>query len=184
MFGGVTNRMSWFPQVERMFAAVQAHYKALKKPVKFVLTGFSLGGVYSSLLSVHSGLTIPAINLAACGVEDVLAEIHPPATSTAYDVARANSSVNTNKIFNFFHNWDSTPQLDCQIGYTCSWIRKTRVSNQTDSDGDGKVDAQHLHAEEVRKDRDGDGDEDADDDLPTGRGGNKTFGVGVWSNGK
>ncbi len=118
-------------------------------------------------MSVHENFAFPAITFASTGAEDLLLESYPPGRHVDYQVTRANESVDSSKIFNFFHIWDETPTFDCQLGYVCAWRRKTVRSNTTDVDRDGKVDAHHLHAEEVRHDKDGDGDVDSEDDMPT-----------------
>jgi hypothetical protein len=162
--------LEWFPQAERMFDAVKEYYHG--KSVTFLLTGFSFGGAFASTVSAHESFAYPAIIFGACGVEDVLREFYPPPSDALRLIARPDHAegaalTNSHRVFNFFHIWDTTPALDCQIGYACAWRRKTRRTNTTDTDRDGRVDAGALHAEEQRVDRDGDGDVDADDEMPT-----------------
>jgi hypothetical protein len=50
--------MEWFPQVQRIWSAIQAHYTKSQKPVQYLFSGFSFGAVFASVGSLHTQLSL------------------------------------------------------------------------------------------------------------------------------
>lgn len=112
-----------------------------------IFTGFSLGGFYGtpflcflfvsfcvilcphlcSCLCVAAALSVlegpPAVVLAAPGTEDFMTEAY---SYLFHDYQQSHwnyTSERFQKVFNFFHTRDTTPRLDCQVGFVCEWMR-------------------------------------------------------------
>jgi hypothetical protein len=99
--------LDYVPQALAMFDRIRLHYEG-KQNIKFIFSGFSSGGLYSTLLALH--FHWPAITFASTGVEDI-ARLY-------YSDLFATTSPPT-PIFNFAHELDPIPRLDCQIGTLC-----------------------------------------------------------------
>jgi hypothetical protein len=100
--------LDYLPQAISMFNKIQLHYSGKDNNVKYVFSGFSAGGLYAIILALY--YNCPAITFSATGVEDIVKIYY--------------SNLFTDKsqippIFNFAHELDQTPQLDCQFGTLC-----------------------------------------------------------------
>ena len=100
--------LDYLPQAISMFHQIQSHYQEKSKDTKYIFTGFSAGGLYAIVLALY--FHSPAITFSATGVEDIV--------KIYYSNLFTNQSIPP-PIYNFAHELDRTPQLDCQLGTLC-----------------------------------------------------------------
>lgn len=113
--------LDYLPQAISMFKKIQLHYKT-KDDVKYVFSGFSAGGLYATVLALYFNWS--AITFSSTGVEDIINIYY---SKLVTDTSKLSS---VPPIFNFAHELDHTPQLDCQIGTVCLYQSKNLVQNQ------------------------------------------------------
>jgi hypothetical protein len=99
--------LDYLPQAISMFNKIQLYYQE-KDNIKYIFSGFSAGGLYAIILALY--FNSPAITFSATGVEDIV--------NIYYSNLFTDKSV-IPPIFNFAHELDQTPQLDCQLGTLC-----------------------------------------------------------------
>ena len=112
--------LDYLPQAIAMFNKIQSHYQE-KPKIKYIFSGFSSGGLYSIILALY--FNYPAITFSATGVEDIV--------NIYYSDLFINKSKQTDipPIFNFAHQLDQVPQLDCQLGTLCLF-ESEEIENQ------------------------------------------------------
>ena len=120
--------LDYLPQAISMFQQVQSHYQDKTKDTKYIFTGFSAGGLYAIILALY--FHWPAITFSATGVEDIV--------KIYYSNLFTNQSIRP-VIFNFAHELDRTPQLDCQLGTLCLY-----ESEKEEKLTDEQLEAIHL----------------------------------------
>ncbi|CAF2595854.1 unnamed protein product [Rotaria sp. Silwood2] len=102
--------LDYLPQAISMFNKIQLNYKN-KDNIKYIFSGFSSGGLYAIVLALY--FKWPAITFSSTGAEDII------------NIYYSNLFTDTDKqstipsIFNFAHQLDNIPQLDCQLGTIC-----------------------------------------------------------------
>lgn len=99
--------LDYLPQAIAMFNQIQLYYQE-KDQIKYIFSGFSSGGLYAVILSLY--FNWPAITFSATGVEDIV--------KIYYSNLFTDKSIPP-PIYNFAHELDQTPQLDCQLGTLC-----------------------------------------------------------------
>lgn len=99
--------LDYLPQAISMFNKIQLHYQD-KENTKYIFSGFSSGGLYAIILALY--FNCPAITFSATGVEDIV---------KIYYSHLFTDKSNIPPIFNFAHELDQVPQLDCQLGTLC-----------------------------------------------------------------
>ena len=102
--------LDYLPQAIAMFNQIQLHYKD-KDNIKYIFSGFSSGGLYAIALALY--FNWPAITFSATGVEDIVNIYY----SDLFTDKIKQSEIPP--IYNFAHELDPTPQLDCQLGTLC-----------------------------------------------------------------
>ena len=102
--------LDYLPQAITMFNNIQLHYKD-KNDIKYIFSGFSAGGLYAIVLALY--FNSPAITFSSTGVEDIVNIYY----SDLFTNQRKQFEIPA--IYNFAHELDSTPQLDCQLGTLC-----------------------------------------------------------------
>lgn len=116
--------LDYLPQAITMFNHIQSHYQK-QDHIKYIFTGFSSGGLYAIILALY--FNWPAITFSATGTEDIVKIYY--------------SHLFTDKliippIFNFAHELDQIPKLDCQLGTLCLYksddIEKEEKLNEKD----------------------------------------------------
>jgi hypothetical protein len=119
--------LDYLPQAISMFNQIQLHYQH-KTNIKYIFSGFSSGGLYSIVLALY--FNWPAITFSATGVEDIV--------NIYYSDLFMNKSKQTiiPPIFNFAHELDPVPQLDCQLGTLCLFESEDLEKEQIITDKD------------------------------------------------
>ncbi|CAF3607668.1 unnamed protein product [Rotaria sp. Silwood1] len=102
--------LDYLPQAISMFNKIQLHYKN-KNNIKYIFSGFSSGGLYAIVLALY--FKWPAITFSSTGVEDIINIYYSNLFTDTYKQSTIPP------IFNFAHQLDNTPQLDCQLGTIC-----------------------------------------------------------------
>ncbi|CAF0775887.1 unnamed protein product [Adineta steineri] len=102
--------LDYLPQAISMFNQIQLHYKD-KHHIKYIFSGFSSGGLYAIVLAIY--FNWPAITFSATGVEDIINIYYSDLFTDKI------KQLQIPPIFNFAHELDSVPQLDCQLGTLC-----------------------------------------------------------------
>lgn len=102
--------LDYVPQAISMFNQIQLHYKD-KQNVKYVFSGFSSGGLYAIVLALY--FQNPAITFSSTGVEDIINIYYSDQFSDL------NQQLKPPPIYNFAHQIDNVPKLDCQTGTMC-----------------------------------------------------------------
>ncbi|CAF3753851.1 unnamed protein product [Rotaria socialis] len=103
--------LDYLPQAISMFNKIQLHYKN-KDNIKYIFSGFSSGGLYAIVLALY--FQWPAITFSSTGVEDIINIYY---SNIFTDDNNKQSKIPP--IFNFAHQLDNIPQLDCQLGTVC-----------------------------------------------------------------
>ena len=120
------------PQALAMFDRIRLHYQG-RENIKFIFSGFSSGGLYSTLLALH--FHWPAITFASTGVEDI---------ARLYYSNLFTTTSSPTPIYNFAHELDPIPQLDCQIGTLCLFKPKDEEQLQKKL-SDTELESLHLN---------------------------------------
>jgi len=125
--------LDYLPQAIAMFNQIQLHYKE-KDNIKYIFSGFSSGGLYAIVLALY--FNWPAITFSATGVEDIV-NIYYSDLFT-----EKNKQTAIPPIFNFAHELDLVPQLDCQLGTLC--LFESDRLDQQQKLTDKELEALHL----------------------------------------
>ena len=104
-----------------MFKIIQQHYQS-NPNTKFIFSGFSSGGLYAIILALY--FNYPAITFSATGVEDII--------NIYYSHLFTEKTNNIPPIYNFAHEFDQIPQLDCQLGTLCLYQSNEQDRSQSD----------------------------------------------------
>jgi hypothetical protein len=124
--------LDYLPQAISMFNQIQLHYQE-KNNIKYIFSGFSAGGLYSIILALY--FNWPAITFSATGVEDII--------NIYYSNLFTDKSV-IPPIFNFAHQLDPVPQLDCQLGSLCLFQSEEDL-NKKEKLTDKELESLHLN---------------------------------------
>ena len=123
--------LDYLPQAISMFNQIQSHYQSKDDDVRYIFTGFSAGGLYAIILALY--FNRPAITFSATGVEDIV-KIYYANLFTDKSVIPP--------IYNFAHELDQTPQLDCQLGTLC--LYESEVVNKQEKLTEKQLESIHL----------------------------------------
>jgi hypothetical protein len=116
--------LDYLPQAMSMFNKIQLHYSEQDNDVKYIFTGFSAGGLYATILALYYNW--PAITFSATGVEDIVKIYYSNLFTDKSEIP---------PIYNFAHELDQVPQLDCHFGNLClyqseEWEKKEKYTEK------------------------------------------------------